>query len=380
MGYRFTVAALVAACAMTSCERQDNPAADMTDAAMPVLDPQAASAALDLVRQDANAPIAEVQYQLAQAASDGSIEPYELSIQGPDGPIDLVVWLHDKRLLSVADHPDEGPYLALTSAGQRFLEAAPASWFEVKSEGAPQMHCLAASSVTSANCSASIGYTTIATSALFRGLSIPQSMAQLDAAFAPGQGWSVTRLAPEGDMPAVQVRRAVFGTAQERQIAQERFAETIQTRFASLDEAEGMADPSSDSASDSIGEEGFGVRDVPVTAPMATGPALPSTKVVSPPSTIVNASYARRPSAEELASVYPPAALERGLSGRSAMTCLVTTSGALADCETTLESPPRSRFGQAGVSAGRFFRMNPRTVDGQPVESRAEIAIQWTPQ
>ncbi|HZV85638.1 MAG TPA: energy transducer TonB, partial [Brevundimonas sp.] len=329
------------------------------------------------IRQDLNAPAAAIQAVLAAAEADGDIRVPELVLSTPEGSTPLEGWLWARGFLAVADDPEYGPYLTLSDKGRRFIQADVSGWFNAEAGGTPRMQCQAGASVTSADCDAVVTYSTVAgREAGMANAAIPQSRAYLEAAFRPGEGWSVTRLSAEGDTPSAAVRKALFGSSDDQQAGRDAFVQAVRARLETMNaaNAEAQVAPASAAASAvmAAADQAAAAPKPPVARASNPGPA-------ARPSTVINASYARRPTQDELLSVYPRQALSRGLTGRSSMTCMATVSGTLEDCVSESETPIGSRFGQAAVSAAPFFRMNPRTENGQPVESSVSLSIVWQP-
>lgn len=62
------------------------------------------------------------------------------------------------------------------------------------------------------------------------------------------------------------------------------------------------------------------------------------------------------------------------------LSCLVRVDGSLTGCSVTSETPGDQGFGRAAVSLSRYFRLSPRTVDGQAVDgARVTMAIRFDP-
>jgi protein TonB len=123
----------------------------------------------------------------------------------------------------------------------------------------------------------------------------------------------------------------------------------------------------------------------PVAAPAPTPPAPGPTTLPQPapagpiavptgPPVILNPTWLSRPTADQMARYYPPAAAAAGIEGKVLMRCQVTVKGTLTACAVVSETPPRQGFGAAAQHLTPYFRMNPETVDGKPVEG-AEVTI-----
>jgi protein TonB len=73
------------------------------------------------------------------------------------------------------------------------------------------------------------------------------------------------------------------------------------------------------------------------------------------------------PDARDFARFYPSRALDRGVSGRVLLDCIVGADGRIA-CSVGSETPPGQGFGEAALRIAQSFRMAPQTIDGSPTD------------
>ena len=90
---------------------------------------------------------------------------------------------------------------------------------------------------------------------------------------------------------------------------------------------------------------------------------------------IKNPDWLKRPSESSFLSVYPQAALARGVGGSAMIHCTVTVVGSLRDCAVKDENPPGYGFGAAAIALSPQFEMSPMTIDGRPVDSAINVPI-----
>ena len=113
----------------------------------------------------------------------------------------------------------------------------------------------------------------------------------------------------------------------------------------------------------------------PVTEPVET--ARPAT-ISEPPAVITNPSWIRQPSASQMMQAYPTRALTAEVAGSVSLNCAVRADGAVGDCAVTRETPGNYGFGRAAQGLSRYFRINPRTVNGAAVDgARVNINLRF---
>lgn len=100
----------------------------------------------------------------------------------------------------------------------------------------------------------------------------------------------------------------------------------------------------------------------PLTQPEVT-PITPD-----PPRLIGRPQWISKPTARDLARVYPDRAVRLGLEGSATLACEVGASGAVRNCAVTAETPANLGFGDAALKLAPRFLMSPQTEDGRPVD------------
>jgi protein TonB len=92
-------------------------------------------------------------------------------------------------------------------------------------------------------------------------------------------------------------------------------------------------------------------------------------------STLVNPTWIRKPTIDDLLGFYPSGAIDRGIDGHVMLDCVVAANGRLT-CNVAAESPTGLGFGRAALRASRLFQIAPQMQDGKPTEGgRISVAI-----
>jgi TonB family protein len=83
---------------------------------------------------------------------------------------------------------------------------------------------------------------------------------------------------------------------------------------------------------------------------------------------VVNPDWLRRPTAQEMAAVWPEEAARQGVTqGRVVISCAVTVDGKLSDCTVNEETPVGAGLGAAALKLSDSILMKPQTIDGKAV-------------
>jgi TonB family protein len=90
------------------------------------------------------------------------------------------------------------------------------------------------------------------------------------------------------------------------------------------------------------------------------------------------ASLVTRPTREQLQAAYPVRALSDQVDGGAFLDCVLTRDGALTTCKVLVERPEGYGFGQAALEVSKDFKIAPRQVDGDPIDSEVHLPVKFT--
>ncbi len=96
--------------------------------------------------------------------------------------------------------------------------------------------------------------------------------------------------------------------------------------------------------------------------------ALAGIGTAAPRRVITRPDWRQKPTGDDMAKYYPEKAFKDGASGMAVITCNVTKDGALTACAVVKEKPKDYGFGAAALALSTSFLMQPKTIDGQPVD------------
>lgn len=88
--------------------------------------------------------------------------------------------------------------------------------------------------------------------------------------------------------------------------------------------------------------------------------------------------WRKRPTSHDILMVYPVDALEKGVSGKAVVACIVTVHGTLNRCRIEGEEPAGMHFGAAAVALTPQMLMKPGMRDGKPVEATVRVPVNFT--
>lgn len=87
--------------------------------------------------------------------------------------------------------------------------------------------------------------------------------------------------------------------------------------------------------------------------------------------------WLRKPTVDDLVTVWPKKAWARGQGGKATISCWVSVQGALYDCVVTSETPAGEHFGDAAIALAPQLIMRPAKLKGEPVVSPVNIPFNF---
>jgi protein TonB len=104
----------------------------------------------------------------------------------------------------------------------------------------------------------------------------------------------------------------------------------------------------------------------------------PSPPVPPKPKVIQNPDWIAKPSGAQLADAYPGRPLDLGIAGSVTLLCTVGVNGQVRDCTVAEETPKGDGFGAAALKLSRWFRIRPKTENGEAVDGAlVRVPIQF---
>jgi TonB family protein len=91
-----------------------------------------------------------------------------------------------------------------------------------------------------------------------------------------------------------------------------------------------------------------------------------------------DADWLVKPTAENIARVYPSAAMKAHITGKVILGCIVDEDGYLADCVVKSETPQGQGFGNAALEITAYMRMQPAMNYGVPAKGGVNLPIAFT--
>lgn len=86
----------------------------------------------------------------------------------------------------------------------------------------------------------------------------------------------------------------------------------------------------------------------------------------------------RGPTLGDLRRLHPPEAFRQRTGGRATLSCRIRLDTRLEACRVVDETPPGMGFGQAALAASVYFRFQPPTRNGQPVDGQeVPVVVLW---